>query len=85
MKKGWLCPRCGTVNAPFIGQCTCKQDVTKDRSNISDLTNMCACQQGEHKWKLLGIYTGGTTYICEICGKTKTYPVEGIKNGEITM
>lgn len=26
MKEGWVCPRCGKVNAPFIGWCDCKPD-----------------------------------------------------------
>lgn len=26
MKEGWICPRCGKVNAPFISQCTCKSN-----------------------------------------------------------
>ena len=31
MKEGWICPRCGKVNAPFIGQCSC--DNKKYRQN----------------------------------------------------
>ena len=24
MKEGWICPRCGKVNAPFAMSCDCK-------------------------------------------------------------
>ncbi len=23
--QGWICPRCGTVNAPFVKECGCKE------------------------------------------------------------
>lgn len=26
MPTGWVCPRCGRVNAPHVDQCVCKPD-----------------------------------------------------------
>lgn len=26
MQEGWICPRCGRVNAPFMPNCDCKPD-----------------------------------------------------------
>lgn len=25
---GWICPRCGKVNAPFVPNCSCTESVT---------------------------------------------------------
>nr|DAW16704.1 MAG TPA: RNA polymerase I-like protein [Caudoviricetes sp.] len=67
MKEGWICPRCGKVNAPFIGQCTCKSDsLTTSNFDID-----CV-----HDWIWDGISsdTGGVVYKyhCVKCGKIAT-------------
>ena len=25
-QEGWICPRCGKVNAPWVAQCFCNRD-----------------------------------------------------------
>ena len=25
-QEGWICPRCGNVNAPWVMQCSCNRD-----------------------------------------------------------
>lgn len=25
-QEGWICPRCGKVNAPWVMQCSCNRD-----------------------------------------------------------
>ena len=70
MKEGWICPRCGKVNAPFIGQCTCKSNST----TTSNFDVDCV-----HDWILDGVSsdTGDIMYKyhCAKCGKSIT--IEG--------
>lgn len=28
-QEGWICPRCGKVNAPWVMQCSCNRDYLK--------------------------------------------------------
>lgn len=58
MKEGWICPRCGRVNAPFTPYCDCKLNIS---------SNMC-----NHNWIPNGVSTSGTHYRCTKCGQTKT-------------
>lgn len=41
-QKGWECPRCGQINAPWMPYCICKKSVTfswvKDTSTTSKPT-----------------------------------------------
>nr|DAT89728.1 MAG TPA: transcription factor IIS-like protein [Caudoviricetes sp.] len=76
MKEGWICPRCGRVNAPFIGQCTCKSN----NLSMSNLEVDCI-----HDWDFDSISsnTGGIMYKyhCAKCGKSITteVPMASIK------
>lgn len=69
MKEGWICPRCGKVNAPFIGWCDCKKDMP-----VSNANDECGCG-GAHEWRISGGWNttigSGYTYICSKCGKVK--------------
>ena len=38
-------------------------------------TNKICKTDSDHQWVCYGIGTGGTTYICKICGKYKTEPI----------
>ena len=69
MKEGWICPRCGKVNAPFIVSCDCKPD-----GPFSNANSKCGCGC-EHEWNIIGEWSNtvgnGVTLICKKCGQTK--------------
>ena len=71
MKEGWLCPRCGSINAPFIGQCTCKSEIVVEHSNTTKSNDMSECLKGNHQWECCGVSTAGSTFRCKICGEIK--------------
>ena len=64
MKEGWICPRCGKVNAPFAMSCDCKP------SPVSNFSMNC-----QHDWESMtsGSDTSGcwTLFKCSKCGVTK--------------
>ncbi len=69
MKEGWICPRCGKVNAPFIESCDCKP-----YEAVSNTDSECGCG-GFHDWQLISVWnrTDGAGYRgrCRKCGETK--------------
>lgn len=67
MKEGWICPRCGKVNAPFVEQCTCNSS-TCDNNYYYYLNGFC-----DHVWGLTSFMrdtAGRFCYRCCKCGKT---------------
>ena len=77
MKEGWICPRCGKVNAPFMPNCDCNPNEA-----ISNADSECGCG-GKHEWLIISnwsnLYSDRVTYICDKCGATKK-----VYNSEIT-
>lgn len=71
MNEGWVCPRCGRVNAPFTPYCDCKLSV---QSNFTETPF-------NHQWVLEGMDTGGSHYRCTLCGERKHESYDQNYNG----
>ena len=76
MEEGWLCPRCGRVNAPFIAFCNCKKEEF-DKNNLkfdktvpvdTSIINVSRCKNENHDWQLdISSSTDGMHYTCNRC------------------
>lgn len=64
MKEGWLCPKCGTVNAPWVEKCDCVQ-----RDTIPKISNNISHR---HVWLCTSKNSAGNyIFRCIVCGKTR--------------
>ena len=61
MNEGWICPRCGRVNAPFAMQCNCRPSIQSD-------INESGCN---HNWVLTTVTDTTNEYKCVYCGEIK--------------
>lgn len=43
--EGWVCPRCGKVNAPWMPQCSCSQQPMTVTCVDNETTNITATTQ----------------------------------------
>lgn len=64
MKEGWICPRCGKVNAPFMPSCDCTSSY---HSTADPLNFLCA-----HNWEVKYNNNMEPYYQCRYCGKIQT-------------
>jgi hypothetical protein len=63
---GWVCPRCGAVNAPWVRMCYCQ------RGDI-DLGHDTFC---DHDWEYIRDTGGGFHWVCRKCGAQSFTPYE---------
>ena len=62
---GWVCPRCGAVNAPWVRMCYCQ------RGDVN-LNHGTSC---DHDWEYIrGV--GGFHWVCRKCGAQSFMPYE---------
>lgn len=74
MNTGWICPRCGRVNAPFTSYCDCSVGIAG-----TPIPNQCY-----HNWMHESVSTRGTVYRCTKCGEVKIKPYD-IEDYVMTM
>lgn len=68
MKEGWICPRCGQVNAPWNPYCSCNKNNNTNNSNFGNGSH-------KHQWIETSKCTCGNYYKCKLCGQGRYIPV----------
>lgn len=70
MSEGWICPRCGRVNAPWVEYCGCNK--------IDAASTQDPCLRGVHDWQIVEYRPSKSTasictveYKCRRCGGRK--------------
>ena len=49
------------------------------------MANKMCVEESDHEWECCGISTGGTDYVCKICGPHKRYPHDYNDNISVTI
>ena len=71
MNIGWICPRCGKVNAPWKDACDCVLSISGGCQHELIFDNQMT--------------SAGSVYRCKKCGMTKTVPYSPDKYGSTLL
>ena len=56
-QSGWICPRCGKVNAPWVKSCDCKSIIEKTEESYSTITSFPTFIPYPEKWDYTVTYS----------------------------
>lgn len=66
LNQGWLCPRCKTVNAPFVAKCDCKESVATTGTQPPIGSGGSSPQYGIKCTRCGEYYTSLAAHICTV-------------------
>lgn len=52
--EGWICPRCGVVNAPWSSRCACAAVTTSGTTNTPPSYKCPSCGQQRNSYPMTG-------------------------------